>query len=56
MESPDTYRALAAKLAQGLWMADSIDRCRDIEAIVAQCSDLAARLDEAWSPRAPSED
>lgn len=50
MESSKTYRALAAKFEQGLWMADSIDRCLDVEFVVAQCAALADRLEAAPSP------
>jgi hypothetical protein len=45
MESSQKYRELAAKLAQRLWTADSIDSCRDVERTVGHCEALADELE-----------
>jgi hypothetical protein len=49
MESPHRYRQLAAKLAEQLWTAESIDDCRDVERTVEECEGLAVKL-EALPP------
>jgi hypothetical protein len=46
MEAPQKYRKLAAKLAQELWIADSVDACRDVERMVEKCEGLATQLEE----------
>jgi hypothetical protein len=46
MESSRKYRELAAKLGQELWLAESIDDCRDAERRAEACEELAAKLEE----------
>jgi len=46
MESSQKYRKLAAKLAQELWVAESVDECRDVERTVKECEGLATKLEE----------
>jgi hypothetical protein len=47
MESSQRYRKLAAKLAQELWIAESVDECRDVERTVEKCEGLAVKLEES---------